>query len=79
MIWIVLTVIFAVLKLVGIVAWPWLWVLSPLLVMLALAFLSFLLTALAIAIAVFIEEPTHRYLLLPFAAVALVPMVGFGW
>jgi hypothetical protein len=43
MIWIVLTVIFAVLKLVGIVAW--LWVFSPLLVMLALAFLSFLLVA----------------------------------
>ena len=47
--------------------------------MLALAFLSFLLTALAIAVAVFIEEPMHRYLLLPFAAVALVLMVGFGW
>ena len=29
MIWIVLTVIFAVLKLVGIVAWPWLWVVAP--------------------------------------------------
>ena len=79
MIWIVLTVIFAVLKLVGIVAWPWLWVFSPLLVMLALAFLSFLLVALAIAISAFIEEPMHRYLLLPFAAIALVMLVGFGW
>jgi hypothetical protein len=36
MIWFVLTVIFAVLKLVGIVAWPWLWVFSPVPVTLAL-------------------------------------------
>ena len=79
MIWIVLTVIFAVLKLVGIVAWPWLWVFSPLLVMLALAVLSFLLVMLAATIAVFTDEPMNGYLLLPFAAVVLVILIGFGW
>jgi len=32
-----LTVVFTVLKLVGVIAWPWLWVLAPMWIALALA------------------------------------------
>lgn len=42
----ILTVAFIVLKLIGVIDWPWLWVLSPLLVSLALIFVIFVLCVL---------------------------------
>jgi hypothetical protein len=44
----VLTVIFIVLKLVGVINWSWWWVFSPLLIGLGLAFLAFLGLAFAL-------------------------------
>lgn len=39
----VLTIVFVVLKLVGVIDWPWIWVLSPLWISLGLALLIFLI------------------------------------
>ena len=39
----VLTIVFVVLKLVGVINWPWIWVLSPLWISLGLALLIFLI------------------------------------
>jgi hypothetical protein len=38
-----LTIVFIVLKLVGVIAWSWWWVLSPIWVSLLVAFLAFLI------------------------------------
>lgn len=49
----VLTIVFVVLKLVGVIDWSWWWVLSPLLIGIALSlFLVLLVTVLAVAGAV---------------------------
>ena len=42
----ILTVAFIVLKLIGVIDWPWLWVLSPLLISLALILVIFVLCVL---------------------------------
>lgn len=39
----ILTVTFIVLKLIGVIDWPWLWVLSPILISLALFLVIFIL------------------------------------
>lgn len=41
-----LTIVFITLKLCGVIAWPWLWVLSPILISIALVSLFFLLLGL---------------------------------
>lgn len=41
----VLQIIFLVLKLTGVIDWPWIWVLSPLWIGLALSVLSFIILA----------------------------------
>jgi len=48
----ILTVVFIVLKLIGVIDWPWLWVLSPLLVSFALFLLILVITLL--------DEYTHQ-------------------
>ena len=47
----VLTVVFVVLKLVGVINWPWIWVLSPLWISLGLVLLIFLIVFAVIIIA----------------------------
>ncbi|MEF2787889.1 MAG: hypothetical protein ACLSVQ_00130 [Faecalibacterium sp.] len=42
----ILTVAFIVLKLIGVIDWPWLWVLSPFLISLALILVIFVLCVL---------------------------------
>lgn len=42
----ILTVTFIVLKLIGVIDWPWLWVLSPILIIFALFLVIFILRVL---------------------------------
>jgi hypothetical protein len=44
----VLTIVFVVLKLTGVIAWPWLWVLSPALIGFAIYALIIIISAIAI-------------------------------
>lgn len=46
-----LTIIFVVLKLVGVIAWSWIWVLAPLWISVALVVLIFIVCIIAAAIA----------------------------
>jgi hypothetical protein len=48
MLWIVLTTVFAVLKLIGVIAWPWLWVFAPLIIWAVLTAIIFLIAGLAL-------------------------------
>ena len=56
----VLTVIFVVLKLVGVISWGWVWVLSPLWISLGLwVVITLFLAALALLWAVLVKESTR--------------------
>ena len=56
----VLTVIFVVLKLVGVISWSWVWVLSPLWISLGLwVVITLFLAALALLWAVLVKESTR--------------------
>ena len=46
-----LTIIFVVLKLVGVISWSWIWVLAPLWISFALGIIIFLIVAIASVIA----------------------------
>ena len=52
----VLTIVFVVLKLVGVIDWSWIWVLSPLWISLGLVLLIFLIVFAVIIIAALVTK-----------------------
>ena len=52
----ILTIIFVVLKLVGVIEWSWVWVLSPIWITVALSFVLLLIGLLLVVIAAIIEN-----------------------
>ena len=55
-----LTIVFITLKLCGVIAWPWLWVLSPILISIALVSLFFLLLGLGGLVVFFWPEGKRK-------------------
>lgn len=51
-----LTIVFITLKLTGYISWPWIWVISPILIPIAIALLIFLVWLVLALITVFISN-----------------------